>query len=263
MSFVETDLRMANYWGLNNRFDYIVNRAGQPGAPTDDWVDGICGAGWPINLDRFVQGFDGAKGLDCIASTLGSSDVLVVRRVAESPEVDTLQAGTLYVQSSRLQGTLFVPDADCDADDASCIPSGYLPPQSQSSALLVHGYYIANNADGVPSLRRVRLVTGPDIEDEEVIPAVEDLQIELGVDNNGDTTADYFVPPDDVPVNAAVVAARVWLRVRSAEPDFTFLDDRTYSYSNVVDFKPDGTGDANRYRRMLVSKTIQLRNTRT
>ena len=27
MDVVETDIRMANYWGMNNRAEYIVNRA--------------------------------------------------------------------------------------------------------------------------------------------------------------------------------------------------------------------------------------------
>jgi prepilin-type N-terminal cleavage/methylation domain-containing protein len=265
MSFLETDLRMANYWGLNNRADYVVNRAGQAGAPTDDWVDDLCGPAWPIDLDRFVQGFDatdtGATGVDCIDETVKDSDVLVVRRVAESPATTALAANTLYLQTSRLQGNLFVPPC-LDPSSTDCIPSGYLPPQSQSSAVIVHGYYVAPNADGVTSLRRVRLVAGPDVMDEEIIPGVEDLQVELGVDTDGDTTANFFVPPYDVPLTASVVAVRIWLRVRSLQPDFTFADDRTYTYSNIDGFTPGAADNENRFRRMLISKTIQLRNTR-
>lgn len=265
MSFLETDLRMANYWGLSNRADYITNRAGQPDAPSDAWVNDLCGANWPINLDRFVEAYDASKGdLSCIDAIAADSDVLVVRRVAEAAEESTLLGNTLYVQSSRLQGTMFVADGSCaDPGDAGCIPAGYLPPLSRSAAVMVHGYYIANNAAGIPSLRRVRLTTGPDVTDEEIIPGVEDFQVELGVDNDGDTTADYFAAADIVPTNASVVAVRIWVRVRSATPDFRFLDDRTYTYSNNDGFTPDATGDANRFRRMLVSKTIQLRNTRT
>lgn len=263
MSFLETDLRMANYWGLNSRADYIVNRRGQPDAPTDAWVDGTCGAGWPIDMDRFVQGFDATKGLECIDAIEPSTDVLVVRRVGEAPETAALTANALYLQTSRLQGTLFVADPTCtDPGDAACIPSGYLPPQSQSSAVLIHGYYVADNSDGIPSLRRERLIAGPDVRDEEIIPGVEDLQIELGVDNDADTSAEYFVPPSAVPAGATVVAVRIWLRVRSLQPDFTFVDDRTYAYSNIAGYTPGAAGDANRYRRMVISKTIQLRNTR-
>ena len=267
MSFLESDLRMANFWGLNNRADHVINRAGQPGALNEGWVDNLCGTNWPIDLDRFVEAFDAtaddSTGLDCIDDTVDGSDVLVVRRVSESPDTTTLNEGSLYLQASRIQGTLFVAAAECAADDAACIPSGYLPPQSQSSAVRVHGYYVAENAANVPSLRRKRLAAGPSILDEEIIPGVEDLQVELGVDDDDDTTADYFVPAAVAPANATVVAVRLWLRVRSMQPDFSFLDDRTYRYSNGAEYTPDAADDANRYRRMLYSKTIQLRNTRT
>jgi hypothetical protein len=213
-------------------------------------------------MARYVQAYDASK-IPCIDSTVASSDVLVVRRVAEAPDAAELTANALYLQTSRLQGTLFVADPDCDDPaDASCIPTGYLPPQSQSSVVLVHAYYVAVDDDGVPKLRRQRLVAGPNVRDEEIIPGVEDLQVELGVDNDGDTTADYFVSPDSVPAAASIVAARVWIRVRSTQPDFQFLDDREYKYGNH-EYKADATNDANRFRRMLISKTIQLRNTRT
>lgn len=260
MSFLETDLRMANYWGLNNRAAYIVNRAGQPGEPTDSWVDDLCGDGWPIDMDRFVQAYDDSKP-NCVDGTVDDSDVLVVRRVSETPETVALTASALYLQTSRLQGTLFVADPACTPNRADCIPSGYLPPQSQSSAVIVNAYYVGINAEGAPALRRQRLIAGPDIRDEEIIPGVEDLQVELGVDNDDDTTVDYFVAPDVAPVGATIVAVRIWLRVRSVQPDFTFIDDRTYTYSNT-DFTPRATDNENRFRRMLISKTIQLRNTR-
>jgi type IV pilus assembly protein PilW len=262
MSFLESDIRMANYWGLNNRPEYIINRAGQPDAPTGSWVNALCGDSWPIDLDNYVQAFDDNKGLACIPSVLASSDVVVVRRTAEQPVGGSLTANALYLQTSRLQGTLFLSDPDClNPQSAACIPSGYLPPQSQSSQVLVHGYYVTNNAANVPTMRRVRLVAGPAVLNEEIIPGVEDMQVELGVDNNADTTADYFAAANLVPASASIVAVRIWVRVRSAEADFQFTDGRTYTYSNVT-YTPGSAGNANRFRRMLMTKTIQLRNTR-
>jgi hypothetical protein len=55
-----------------------------------------------------------------------------------------------------------------------------------------------------------------------------------------------------------VVAVRVWIRVRAQEPETGFVDGRTYTYGSTVDFKPkDG------FRRVLMSRTIFLRNTRS
>ena len=259
LSFIETDLRMANYWGLNSRPDYI-----QLGGVT---AGNACQAGWANNVNEFVQGFNGAKGLACIdnAEYQNGSDVIVIRRAAADRENGALTENAVYIQTSRVQGTLFVADAGCTATDESCLPAGYLPPQSETHALLVHAYYISPDAigrAGVPSLRRVRLVAGPDDASEEIIAGVEDMQFQFGVDTNNDATVEYYVVPGTaLPTGARVVAVRVWLRVRSEEPDFTFEDARNYSYAGV-NYTPGATGNANRYRRLLVSKTIQLRNTR-
>ena len=59
MSFIETDLRMANYWGLNSRPDYIQTS----GVSTN-----ACQAGWATNVMQFVEGYNGAKGLACIGA---------------------------------------------------------------------------------------------------------------------------------------------------------------------------------------------------
>jgi type II secretory pathway pseudopilin PulG len=266
LSFVETDLRMANFWGLNSRPDYIINRAGSPQALSGEaWMD-ECAANWPIDLENFVVATNGTEAFDCIDDTdfVAGTDVLTVRRSAREAEVTELEDKRLYIQTSRIQGTMFVADGCNDPDDVSCLPPGFLPPQSESHAVLVHSYYISPDSvgrAGVPSLRRVRLIAGPAAESEEIIPGVEDLQVEMGVDSDEDTTADYYVLPDAVPAGSKIVSVRVWLRIRADEPDFTFVDGRTYSYAGV-NYTPGTGGDANRYRRFLVSKTIQLRNTR-
>jgi type IV pilus assembly protein PilW len=259
MSFIETDLRMANYWGLNSRPDYIQNGGVSAG--------NACQAGWATTVLEFVQGFNGAKGLACIAAGeyQNGSDVIVIRRAAADRVIGALTENALYIQTSRVQGTLFVADGDCEASDESCLPAGYLPPQSETHELLVHAYYISPNSvgrTGVPSLRRVRLIAGPDEQSEEIIAGVEDMQFQFGVDTDNNATVEYYVAPGTaLPVGARVVAVRVWLRVRSEEPDFTFEDGRTYAYAGV-NYTPGSAGNANRYRRLLVSKTIQLRNTR-
>ena len=64
----------------------------------------------------------------------------------------------------------------------------------------------------MPSLRRKRFanvntaVAGDAILDEEIVSGVEDLQVRLGVDTNGDSNIDQYVNPGGVPGNAAVVS---------------------------------------------------------
>jgi hypothetical protein len=57
-----------------------------------------------------------------------------------------------------------------------------------------------------------------------------------------------------------VVAVRIWVRLRSEQPEPQIDDQRTYRYADV-EYTPEG--EARRYRRMLVSRTIMLRNART
>ena len=128
----------------------------------------------------------------------------------------------------------------------------------------MNGYYVDQDSDeraGTPSLRRKQLdVAGgaPAITDLQIVPGVEDLQVELGGDFNGDQNADYFVPPNTaIPAGDQIVAVRIWLLVRAEQQETGFTDNRTYTYGSRVAIVP---GDS--FRRVLVSKTIALRNTR-
>jgi type IV pilus assembly protein PilW len=68
----------------------------------------------------------------------------------------------------------------------------------------------------------------------------------------------YVNPGDPLLNTALVVTARVWLLVRAENPEVGFVDSRTYNYADVVNYQPnDG------FRRLLVSRTIQVRNTQT
>lgn len=275
---LEPEIRMANYWGFNSRADYIENRAsdGQPEPASLSTYDAqldMCGDNFAVNLDDYLDGSDDSYGLTCaeFGTANEDSDVLVVRRAADL-RATSIVAQRVYLQTSRLRGTLFVPEADCSDVTLGCseIPPGYAPPQSRTHQLLVSAYYVSNDSTGrenFPSLRRKRLAAiGGGTEaavypDEEVIPGVEDMQVRLGVDTNDDTNVDEYVDPGAIPVGSAVISATVWLRVRSEEPDFTYNDTNTYQYADMTGpWAPDA--DEAHFRRVVVSKTLQLRNTR-
>ena len=123
----------------------------------------------------------------------------------------------------------------------------------------------------VPSLRMKTLVSGGTIEDQEVLPGVEDMQVQLGVDtdpvggvNRG--SIDRYVNPGDPIVtpgepgflpDAEILAVRIWLRIRAERQEVGFTDTSTYVYADQNVAAPnDG------FRRVLVTKTIYLRNAR-
>jgi type IV pilus assembly protein PilW len=277
MDVIESDIRMANYWGLNNRADYIVNRAGPSQPPPAEFnaqqqtnvsLCGTAASNWVINLDEYLGGSNNSYGLQCAASNYqDDSDVVVIRRANEArPAV--LDPNRVYLQTSRIQGTLFVPNAACTLPtNPTCIPAAYLPPASESRELEARAYYVSSQStlrNDVPSLRRKRFANvntaaaSDAILDEEIVSGVEDLQVRLGIDTTGDSNIDQYVNPGGVPGNAAVVSVTVWLLVRAEDRDFGHRDETAYQYADMAAaFTPNDN-----YRRILVSKTIHIRNSR-
>ncbi|HEY8520233.1 MAG TPA: PilW family protein [Gammaproteobacteria bacterium] len=263
---LEPDIRMAHYWGLTTRPQNIEGRALQGGTasvlgPHD------CGNNWHLDVELAVQGTDGTYTWAClpaVGNAMAGADTLVIRRASQNPVVPA--AGWLHLQSARVQDSRIFLGAT--------VPAGYIPATSQTHRLVVNGYYVSTASslgNTVPSLRRKTLGAGPAIRDEEILAGVEDMQIQFGVDtdiagavNRG--VIDRYVDPDD-PIldrshpsymeDAEILAVRIWLRIRSDRPETGYTDTATYSYAgqNVGPFN-DG------FRRLVVSKTIYLRNAR-
>jgi type IV pilus assembly protein PilW len=278
MSTLEADLRMANYWGLMSRADFIQN------GPTLDLANlpnvnptytlpaeltgyattiSSCGAMWAVKLPAYVEATNSYT-MGCAAFGGGSvagSDTLTIRRASTQVIAAAglaASAGQIKLQTSRVQGSLF---------SSATLPAGYAPPLSETRALVVNGYYVDRDSDeraGTPSLRRKQLdVAGgaPAITDLQIVPGVEDMQIELGADFNGDQNADYFVQPNTaIPAGDQIVAVRVWLLVRGEQRDTGYTDAQTYTYGS----RTGGAAmtPADNFHRVLVTKTIALRNTR-
>jgi type IV pilus assembly protein PilW len=269
---IEADLRMASNWGRTSRGLAIDGRSmiGTPN-PKGLPVPPLCGVDWSIELGTPVDGFDNVAGgtdigLPCaplpnLNTGQANSDVLTVRRASVNPVA--LEAGRLQIQTTRIQGEIF---ADGN------IPPQFDPAESATHNLMVSTYYVDTNSQlipGVPTLRRkvLGIQSGnPDIFDQEIAPGVENLQIQFGIDVNEDNTVDRYVNPGDESYNpeaagyipgARVLTARVWLVVRGLTPEIGIDDQRAYAPGNV------NLGTFNdEVRRMQVSKTILLRNTR-
>ncbi len=269
MDTIEADLRMASNWGLHSRGMAIEGRS-LPGNANPSGLNAptSCGANWALDLAQPVVGSNNTYALSCAASGPGgaqsNSDVVTTRRATRSPTGLSGAPGRLQIQTTRIQGVLF---------DSGVLPSGFTAADSATHDLLVNSYYVATSSGlipGVPTLRRKSLaqVGGvPAITDLEVAPGVENLQLQFGVDVDEDNTVDRYVNPGDAiltPGSAGfipgsrVLTARISLIVRgiSVEPGL----------QDLVNYAP-GDVDLGTYndsiRRMQVSKTILLRNTRS
>lgn len=243
---LEPDVRLAGFWGMKKG----------PAAVTDTVpvanVDHNCGGtvvGWLGDATKYVSGFDG-DGATTSWGSMGcnptgrnmNSDVLIVRRA--SGDTSALDANKVQVQSNRAQATVF---------NSATAPGGYAAwPATEVRDMVCNVYYIGTD-NGQPALRRWAL-RGKDMVDEPIIPGVQDMQVQYGIDSDGDGAAEKYVNAGSIGT-ASVVAARIWLLVRAESDEQGFTNNINYQYANANIAAP-----SDKRRRMLMSKTIQIRN---
>src|SRR5438309_5532374 len=296
LSVLEPDIRMSGYWGLTNVSDGITGIA-QPtdaqsalGAPAAS----TCGVNFPLLLGFPVQGTNDSYAATCAANSaaMPNADTITVRRASAVTVPPATADGPLRIRSTRTSGLLVTVITGAFCQDVN----------AQINNLIVNLYYVDQSSSqaGVPSLRRKALNFGPGpgfaplFQDDEIVPGVEDLQVQYGVDLSGGAGAASGAATEylnagatltNLLTNAAapaqIVAVRIWLLVRSDAPEAGFTDDHTYEYgdrllpgttgdlTSVADstkaYQPSLSADnsftgVKHYRHLLVSKTIQIRN---
>ena len=123
-------------------------------------------------------------------------------------------------------------------------------------------YYVRNVGVGdnqLPTLCRRRLdnsVAAPQpLVEECLVSGVENLQVELGVDTNGDGSANSYVSNPGAADLERAVSVRVYLLMRAIQPDVGYTDERQYVLGNVV---VPAAND--RFHRRVYSATVTMRN---
>jgi type IV pilus assembly protein PilW len=241
LSVIEPDVRLAGFWGMTNRAEGMQN------AVADTAIVNNCGAGWIGDGAHAIDGVNGdgttgAYTLSCAATNRATgADVLMIRRA--SSKTSAVNAAQVQIQSNRVQATIF--------KNAS-LPAGFTATSSQTRDVVANVYYVSQNASQY-SLRR-RSLSGSTMVDEEVIPGVQDLQVQFGIDTTNDGDADRYDNPGTVGAGR-VVSARIWLLIVADNLEVGFSDPATYQYADV-----SYSAFTDHRRRILLSKTIQIRN---
>lgn len=226
-----------------------------------------CGVNLAVDAFAAVQGTNNvyppaSVAPDCAPTAAAGgarvgSDTLTVRRA--SGNTAEVHAGRVQIYSRTHDGhgllTLF----------ADGVAPGPLDAGAEIHDLEVRRYYIANNSierRGWPALR-VKALTesrgAVQFRDDEVMPGVEDLQVEFGVvDPEAAPWRIRFVPPDMTGLREQrIVAVRLWLRVRADSTEYGYRDEERHRYADV-DFAPTGSEAA--HRRIVIERTVTLRN---
>ena len=260
LSVLVPDIEHAGFYGFNRGPARIVGSL-----PT-----GInsCGTDFAVTLSVAAQGSDntyrlGMDAHDCApTATAGGAradtDTLTLRHASLSPVAP--RAGRLQAYSQRLSvAAPLLLFADGRAP-------GPVDLDHAVHDLEVRTYYIANDSvqrPGWPALR-VKALTesrgGAQFRDEEILPGVEDLQVEFGIATtaaDGTSRVSYVAPDSPRVRDGRMVAVRLWLRIRADATEPGFEDSHVLTYANVT-YSPS-PAEA-RQRRLLIERTVALRN---
>lgn len=256
LATMQPDIRLARNWGMNNDDGTVPGAISMQPSVAATCPSGANITAWAINPTSGVQASSGAfpAGMVCPAFAnaplRAASDVLVVRHASGATTAPTNTV--IQIASNRVGGIIF---------NNGAAPLGGPCPPTCVYNWQTHLYYVSSASSlgaNVPSLRRKSLVGGVFV-DEELVPGVEDLQVQLGLDTTGGNTVNRYVNAGAaLPANSRVLAVHLWLMFRAERAEVGFVDGAVYNYADRVNYAP-----ANAFRRALVNKTILLRNARS
>ncbi len=189
---------------------------------------------------------------------LAGTDIVAVKHLAGAIST-SLEEGDVVVRFNGTVGSLFVHPI-----------TGSVPTPYEDRIYTPAIYYIRNYTDtagdGLPSLCRKVLVGGTTVNmtTECIAAGIENLQVEYGIDSDGDGSVDsYISAPTAAPTAAEMaemettVSVRVYMLARTADVDRAYTNDRTYALSNADSFSPNDS-----FRRRVYMTTVSVPNIR-
>ncbi len=239
----------------------------QPGGIiTDTGIANIandCAVQWFANTSINLIGFNdnnpyAATCIDAADGYVANTDVMVVRYAEPLVTANAnISANTVYMRNTLSEGALFT-------NIVPVLPSETVDFPGQNNQLQTIAYYISDYTDtagdGYPSLRRIRLVSGPSIEDEVVVPGVQDMQIQYGLDSDNDGSVDQYVNANNPILNWAtdqdrVLSVSISLLLVAENPENGLDTSNTFNYAD----KQVVVANDSRLRR-LITTVIPLKN---
>lgn len=265
------DLEMTGFWSGTYDPIQITVQSGTNVADADECGPGV--AGWSVDLTNplaVANNIDTNVGdvFECLDldddDLVPGTDAIAIKRLIGVPIIPASGhagsvAGDIYLRSNNTVGTLFT------WVNSSSTPSS--PAGTATSPIIdwlysINIYYIRNYSvtagDGIPSLCRKALGTSggnPAYSPTECFASgIEDLQIEIGIDGNGDGLPDRFISAPTAVEAAGAVAVRVAVLARSEKAVSGYTNAKTYTLGDATHTPND------RFYRNLMISTVPLRN---
>lgn len=264
LRYVARELSMAGFYGG------LLTAGGITGSLN---VAGDCAAGWAMNTGTALEHLNDATAAEaeavygCIrrAEFREGTDIIGVRRTLDLPHLSNgnlasaLAGKTAYLRLRQYgaDASLLLGSAIGKADRAA--DSGVEVWQYQPQLLYIRDYSVTRT-DGIPALCRKRLTTFSVSlamnHSECLVEGIENLQVEFGIDSNGDYTPEYYLSAPSASSLEMAVTVRIYLLSRTLKEFKAYLNDKTYSLGGKVITAPnDG------YYRRVLQTTVRLYNT--
>lgn len=245
LEVMASDIRQAGVYGR-------LKEHGKMNVPTlPPTTTGECYPGWLSKFDEPIKLFDNTSPYPSTCTNgYFVGDVMEVRYSLRDAVNDVnLLPGVFYIQGDPDQAELFQGTAP---------PIPNMP--NRNYPYVAQVYYIAANGDagdGIPSLHRATLQQGG-VVDQVLLTGVESMEIQVGLDTDGNDLVDSYADP--VAVNwQQAKSVEIWLVVRSLQPELNLDTVITANIAgNSVTLPATGVSDG--IRRMVVSTVATMRN---
>jgi len=240
-------------------------------------------------LMMHVQGYAaGSVKPSCISDVRSGTAVVAVRRaatcIAGDTNCDAAAAGQIYLQSALCNDELanlpvsthyIVAAKPASGPSAFPLHKHDCTTVSSLRAYVMHIYFIANNnapGDGVPTLKRAELGANGEFSVVALVEGIENLQLEYGLDTNGDSMPDAVSADPGTYGGCAAdpcyitnwlnaVTAKVHLLSRSTEASPGYKDTKTYPLGLQADGTQLVVGPFNDgFKRHAYTETIRMNN---
>jgi type IV pilus assembly protein PilW len=276
MQLLADDLVNAGYFG-----EFDPRDVGPPATKPDPCSIDV--ADMKNMVMMHVQGYDPAAAQpSCVSDVRPGTAMIAVRRtascIAGAVNCDAVTAGQVYLQSSLCNADLANPPVAghyiVAANPAAGVPVFTLTQHDCKTlaplrAYVMHVYFVANNnnaGDGVPTLKRAELGTDGRFAIVPLVEGIENMQLEYGLDTNGDSVPDATSTDPGTYNGCADTACYIanWLNVvtvnvhllsRATDPTPGYTDAKTYPLGPVA-VGPLGDG----FKRHAYTETIRINN---
>jgi type IV pilus assembly protein PilW len=275
------ELRLAGFWAQLN-----VATAGlsTPLTKPDPCATDV--ASLTAALPLQIQGYDNPNAatialLTCLTDVKANTDIVVVRRAStcvrlapDCPDV----AGAAYFQASLCNNSselsspastdqfrLHTTIASLDRHKKDCATLADL------RLVVTRIYYIANNDspnDGIPTLKRADLTSAAPVS---IAQGIENLQLEYGIDTNGDGVPDAMTADPDIYASCVgpacvtnwlnIMSVKINLLARNTSPSSGYIDSKTYTLGMLSDGATANTlSPAGPFKRHVYQSEVRLSN---